>query len=203
MPVSWNRQAAAITTSASRALMPCWLTIAGSTPPRFRSRNSRRAMLTTIWMGTQEWADMSRRSAFTCAMYHHAWSRRSPFAALRSASSLRLPRVGARISVVGTSTRGTLPQGDARTARRWPRPLHLGPEGVRHRPLQLPLPVLHAGRRPAVARPRRRAALRGDRAARVADVPDGRDRHPAHGRRAAGAPRVPAARVDARPREGH
>ena len=55
-----------------------------------------------------------------------------------------------------------------RTTRRRPRPRDLGPPGVRHGPLQLPLPVLHAGRRPAVARPRRGAALRGDRAAGVA-----------------------------------
>ena len=34
-----------------------------------------------------------------------------------------------------------------------------------HRPLQLPLPVLHAGRGPAVAEPRVAALLRGDRAA--------------------------------------
>ena len=54
MPVSWNRQAAAITTSASRAFMPWLVTIAGSTPPRFSRRNSRSAMFTTIWMWTQE-----------------------------------------------------------------------------------------------------------------------------------------------------
>src|SRR5919106_3621997 len=108
MPVSWKRQAAAITTSASRGLIPCWLTIAGSTPARPSSRNSRSAMLTTIWMWTQEWSDMSRRSALTCCMYHQACRRRSAFAAARSASRRRLPRVGTRISVVGTSTAGTL-----------------------------------------------------------------------------------------------
>src|SRR6185436_16492605 len=104
MPVSWNRHAAAITTSASRALMPCWVTIAGSTPARFSRRNRRNAMFTTIWMWTQEWSDMSRLSAFTCCMYHQAWRRMSAFAAVNRASSLRLPRVGARISVCGRST---------------------------------------------------------------------------------------------------
>ncbi len=108
MPVSWNRHAAAITTSASRGVISCWETIAGSTPARLSSRNSRSAMFTTIWMCTQEWSDMSRRSALTCCMYHQACMRRSPFAAASSASSRRLPRVGTRISVVGTSTPGTL-----------------------------------------------------------------------------------------------
>src|SRR5215211_1782463 len=48
---------------------------------------------------------MSRLSAFTCCMYHQAWRRRSALAAVNSVSSLRLPRVGARISVCDTSTR--------------------------------------------------------------------------------------------------
>src|SRR5215208_5463231 len=108
MPVSWKRQAAAITTSASRAFMPWLVTIAGSTPARLSSRNRRSAMLATIWMWTQEWSDMSRRSALTCCMYHQACSRRSPLAASSSASSRRLPRVGARISNERTSTSSTL-----------------------------------------------------------------------------------------------
>src|SRR5918997_6499842 len=108
MPVSWNRHAAASTTSASRGVISCWDTIAGSTPPRLSSRNRRSAMFTTIWMCTQEWSDMSRLSALTCCMYHHAWRRRSAFAAASSDSSRRLPRVGTRISVVGTSTASTL-----------------------------------------------------------------------------------------------
>src|SRR3954468_11343277 len=108
MPVSWNRQAAAITTSASRAFIPCWETIAGSTPARLSRRNSRRAMLATICTWTHEWSDMSRRWALTCCMYHHACRRRSALAAASRASSLRLPRVGARISTSGTSTPGTL-----------------------------------------------------------------------------------------------
>ena len=52
----------------------------------------------------------------------------------------------------------------ARAALRRSRPPDLGPARVRHRPLQLPLPVLHARRRPALARARRDAQLRGDRA---------------------------------------
>src|SRR4051794_11996669 len=108
MPVSWNRQAAAITTSASRAFMPWSATMAGFTPARFSSRNRRSAMLATIWTWTHEWSDMSRRSALTCCMYHQAWSRRSPLAASNRACRLRLPRVGARISTSGMSTPGTL-----------------------------------------------------------------------------------------------
>src|SRR5215211_7224958 len=62
-------------------------------------------MLTTIWICTQEWSDMSRRSAVSCCMYHQAWRRGSAFAAANRASSRRLPRLGARISIRGNSTR--------------------------------------------------------------------------------------------------
>src|SRR3712207_3448577 len=105
MPVSWKRHAAAMTTSASRASMSCSAIIAGSTPARWTNRKRRSAMLTTIWTCTQEWSDMSRRSAFTCCMYHHACRRGSALAAAKSASSRRFPRVGARISICGTFTR--------------------------------------------------------------------------------------------------
>ena len=67
--------------------------------------------------------------------------------------------------------------GGLRLGRRWhsiaspraaaegrPRPPDRGPAGLGHRSLQLPLPVLHARRGPAVARPRRAPHLRGDRA---------------------------------------
>ena len=107
MPVSWNRQAAAITTSASRAFMPWVETMAGSTPARLSSRNRRSAMLATIWMWTQEWSDMSRRSALTCCMYHQACSRRSAFAAASSVSAAVAPG-RARISTSGMFTAGTL-----------------------------------------------------------------------------------------------
>ena len=50
-------------------------------------------------------------------------------------------------------------------ARRRTRTADRGPAGLGHRPLQLPLPVLHARRGPALARARRDPALRGDRAA--------------------------------------
>ena len=63
-------------------------------------------MLATIWMWTQEWSDMSRRSALTCCMYHHACRRRSALAAFSRASRRRLPRVGARISSFGNVHRG-------------------------------------------------------------------------------------------------
>ena len=42
-----------------------------------------------------------------------------------------------------------------RAAAGRPRPADLRPAGLRHRPLQLPLPVLHAGRGPALAGPQR------------------------------------------------
>ena len=65
-------------------------------------------MLATIWMWTAEWSDMSRRSAFICCMYHHARSRMSALAASNRRSSRRFPRVGARISISGSSTAVTL-----------------------------------------------------------------------------------------------
>ncbi len=53
-------------------------------------------MLSTICMWTQEWSDMPSRSAWTWVMYHQARTCSSPLTASRKASSLRLPRVGAR-----------------------------------------------------------------------------------------------------------
>src|SRR4051812_15181010 len=120
MPVSWKRQPAAITTSASRRPMPWSATVAGSTPARDSRRNSRSAMLTTIWMCTQEWSDIPSRSAFTCCMYHQARRRSSPLAAASSASSFRLPRVGARISISGSSTDRKLLPGYAVPVKRQP-----------------------------------------------------------------------------------
>ena len=162
--------AAAITTSASRTPIPCWVTIAGSTPPRFSSRNSRSAMLTTIWMWTQEWSDMSRRSALTCCMYHQ---RVEPPVGVRRLE--QAPRACGCRAWERESRSSARPRGvpfhtvTHRATRGRPRPRDLGPARVRDGPLQLPLPVLHAGRRPAVARPRRGAALRGDRAAGARD----------------------------------
>ena len=48
---------------------------------------------------------MPSRSAFTCCMCHQPRSRSSALAAANSASSRRLPRVGALISISGSSTR--------------------------------------------------------------------------------------------------
>ena len=74
---------------------PVVATIAGSTPALTSRRSSRRAMLRTICMWTQEWSDMPSRSAWTCAMYHQARTWSSVLTASRKPSSLRLPRVGA------------------------------------------------------------------------------------------------------------
>ena len=54
----------------------------------------------------------------------------------------------------------------ARAPHRRPRPPDRRPARLGHRPLQLPLPVLHARRGPAVARARRDPHVRGDRARR-------------------------------------
>src|SRR5690349_12128272 len=62
-------------------------------------------MFTTIWMWTHEWSDIRRRSAFICATCHQALSCSSELAAASSASSLRLPREGARMR---TSFRSTM-----------------------------------------------------------------------------------------------
>src|SRR5690242_12871506 len=63
-------------------------------------------MFTTIWMCTQEWSDIARRSAFACATRHQALSCSSEFAAASNASSLRLPREGARMRTSLKSTTG-------------------------------------------------------------------------------------------------
>src|SRR6266516_5424638 len=59
--------------------------------------------------------------------------------------------------------------------------------GFRHRQVQLPLPLLHAGGGSRVARARRAADLRGDRPSHPGPRVDGRRRGAADGRRAAGA----------------
>ncbi len=69
--------------------------------------------------------------------------------------------------------------------------------GLGHRPLQLPLPVLHAGRGAALARAGGDPQLRGDRApGRPARRAGDRGRPP-HRRRAAGPPPAPAPGGDA------
>lgn len=54
-------------------------------------------MLTTIWTWIQEWSDIPRRFAVTCATCHQAFSWSSWLTASSKASSLRFPRVGALI----------------------------------------------------------------------------------------------------------
>ena len=84
-------QAQAITTSESRAVIPCAVTIPGSTPRRSSSRKIRRDTFSTICTCTHEWSDIPSRSAFVCCTSHHALSWSSAFAASSSAWSLRLP----------------------------------------------------------------------------------------------------------------
>ena len=91
MPVSWNRHAAAITTSASARLHAVRRDRGRLDAGRASSLDSLSAMLQTICTCTTEWSDMSRRSAFTCCMYHQARSRPSVLAA----SKLHEPVVAA------------------------------------------------------------------------------------------------------------
>ena len=67
-------------------------------------------MLTTIWMWTQEWSDIPSRSEFTCAMCHHAATSGSALTASNSASSLRLPRIGARTFAASIASPGRRPR---------------------------------------------------------------------------------------------
>ena len=200
MPVSWNRQAAAITTSASRALMPWSATIAGSTPARLSSRNSRSAMLTTICTCTQEWSDMPRRSAFTCCMYHQARSRPSALAAASSASSRRLPRVGDPGSARSGSSTAGYPTFSGLASP------SIDGHGRRISDLRVSVTDRCNFRcqycMPADGLPwlDRDEILRFEEIERVVrrHGSDGRHRSAPDRRRAAGAPRVPAPRLDAR-----
>src|SRR4051812_29589355 len=106
MPESCSRQALAITTSASRAVMPWSLTTAGCTPRRSSSRKSRSATFRTICTCTHEWSDMPSRSAFVCCTTHHALSWSSALAASSRAWSFLLPRAGARTRMSATASRG-------------------------------------------------------------------------------------------------
>ena len=134
---------------------------------------------------------MSRRSAFTCCMYHHARRRRSSLAASSSASSLRLPRVGTRIDEREVHLLSTLSSETSNPCRR-PRPPDLRPARLGHRPLQLPLPVLHARGRAALARARRDPRFEEiERLVRLL-ARMGVDRRSPDRRRAARAARVPA-----------
>jgi hypothetical protein len=106
MPTQWNSAAAAIVTSASRSVMPWSDTMAGVIPRRKSSRATRSAMLVTIWMWTHEWSVSPRRCAVIPATCHHALTWRSALTASRSCSSLRLPRVGARMWMSARASAG-------------------------------------------------------------------------------------------------
>src|SRR6478752_2444936 len=108
MPTSWSRAPPATTTSASRSRIPWSATISGSTPALTSSRSSRRAMLRTICMWTQEWSDIPSRSEWTWVMYHQARTCSSWLTASRKLSSLRLPRVGARTRASAIASFGGL-----------------------------------------------------------------------------------------------
>ena len=159
-------------------------------------------MLTTIWMWTQEWSDMSRRSALTCCMYHQRVQ--PPVGVRRLEQRLQLAvaaRGSADLGHAARPPRGTLPQGDA-----------LEPLVDGHGRVISDLRVSVTDRcnfrcqycMPADGLPwlDRAEVLRFEEIERLVRVMarDGRDRPAAHGRRAAGAARVPAARVDARAR---
>src|SRR4051812_6794645 len=106
MPESCRRQAEAITTSESRAVIAWSATIAGSTPRRSSSRKIRSATLSTICTWTHEWSDIPSRFAFVCWTSHQALSCSSAFAASSSAWSLRFPRPGARSRIAAVASRG-------------------------------------------------------------------------------------------------
>ena len=110
MPVSWRRAPEATTTSASWSRMPWSATIAGSTPPLTSRRSRRSAMLRTIWTWTHEWSDMARRSELSWAMCHQPRTSGSAFIPSRSASSLRLPRVGALTWARSIASSGCMPR---------------------------------------------------------------------------------------------
>ena len=109
MPTSCSSAPAATTTSASRSFIAWSVTIAGCRPPLTSSRSSRRAMLSTIRMWTQEWSDIPSRSDWTWAMCHQARTSGSALSASSSASSRRLPRVGAPIRAAGVASAGLRP----------------------------------------------------------------------------------------------
>src|SRR6185503_4463374 len=106
MPTQWNSAAAAITTSASRSVIRWSETIAGTIPRRNSRRPRRSAMFVTIWTWTHEWSVSSSRAALTPAMCHHALTCGSALTASKSWSSLRLPRVGARIRIAAIASDG-------------------------------------------------------------------------------------------------
>src|SRR6187200_3177418 len=108
MPTQWKSAPAAITTSASRSVIPCSATIAGRTPRRKSRRARRSAMFVTIWMWTHEWSVSDSRCALIPAMCHHALTWGSALTASRSCSRRRLPRVGARMRTSAIASAGSM-----------------------------------------------------------------------------------------------
>src|SRR3954452_24905697 len=106
MPASCSRQAEAITTSASRALIAWSATIAGATPRRSSSRKIPSAPCSPTCTCTHEGSDVPSRVAFVCWTSHQALSWSSALAASSSAWSLRLPRAGARSRISAVPSRG-------------------------------------------------------------------------------------------------
>ena len=101
MPMQCVSAPSATTTSAS-SLASCRSrgTIAGSTPCFVSWRRSFSAMFVTIWMCTQEWSLISRRTtAFTFATCHQPLSCWSALTRSISCASLRLPRSGTRMRI--------------------------------------------------------------------------------------------------------
>ena len=140
-------------------------------------------------------ANMTDRVLHSGAARFAAWPRsfRSPTPAPPS----RARRAAtASLRAAAPAPRRAGPLADTR-GRRAARPAHLG-----HRPLQLPLRLLHAegGLRPRLPVPaaRRAADLRGDRAPRARLRRPRRREDPPHRRRAAAAPQPRAAGRDAR-----
>ena len=66
-------------------------------------------MLSTIWTWTQEWSDIPSRSDWTWAMCHQARTSGSALTPSSSASSRRLPRVGARTWAASIASPGVRP----------------------------------------------------------------------------------------------
>ena len=67
-------------------------------------------MLSTIWTWTQEWSDIPSRSDCTWAMCHQARTSASALTPSSSASSRRLPRVGARTAAASIASAGAAPE---------------------------------------------------------------------------------------------
>ena len=86
-------------------------------------------MLSTIRMWTQEWSDIPSRSDCTWAMCHQARTSGSALSASSSASSRRLPRVGALTGPPAVASRRGAPE-LARARRPRPRPRRGGLLGL-------------------------------------------------------------------------